>query len=56
MRAVVADRYGPPEVLRLEDVERPAPHDDAILVRVRATTVNQSDCAFRGGDPFIGRV
>jgi NADPH:quinone reductase-like Zn-dependent oxidoreductase len=36
MQAVVYDRYGPPDVLRLEDVERPAPGDDEVLVRVRA--------------------
>ena len=44
MRAVVHDRYGPPEVLRLEDVDRPVPGPGDVLVRVRATTVNQTDC------------
>ena len=47
MKAVACDRYGPPEVLRLEDVERPVPGDDQVLVRVRATTVNRSDCGRR---------
>src|SRR5689334_9396637 len=47
MRAVVYDRYGPPEVQRLEEVERPVPKDDEILVRVHATTVNRADCATR---------
>jgi NADPH:quinone reductase-like Zn-dependent oxidoreductase len=47
MRAVVYDRYGPPEVLRLEDVERPVPGDDEVLVRVRVTTVARADCATR---------
>jgi NADPH:quinone reductase-like Zn-dependent oxidoreductase len=47
MRAVVYDRYGPPEVLRLEEVERPAPMDDEVLVRIHATTVNRADCATR---------
>ena len=55
MRAVVHDRYGPPEVLRLEDVERPVPGDDEILVRVRATTVNRTDCHRRGAYPFVWR-
>jgi NADPH:quinone reductase-like Zn-dependent oxidoreductase len=47
MRAVVYDRYGPPEVLRLEEVERPVPNEDELLVRVHATTVNRADCATR---------
>jgi len=47
VRAVVYDRYGPPEVLRLEDVERPVPKEDEVLVRVHATTVNRLDTATR---------
>jgi NADPH:quinone reductase-like Zn-dependent oxidoreductase len=55
MRAVVHDRYGPPDVLRLEDVERPLPKEDEVLVSVRATTVTRSDAAWRAGKPFISR-
>jgi NADPH:quinone reductase-like Zn-dependent oxidoreductase len=55
MRAVVHDRYGPPEVQRLKDVERPVPKDDEVLVRVHATTVNRTDCGFRAAKPFITR-
>ena len=36
MRAVVHDRYGPPEVLRVGEVERPVPEEDQVLVRVHA--------------------
>jgi len=43
MKAVVYDRYGPPDVLGIEVVGRPAPRDDELLVRVRATTVNRFD-------------
>ena len=56
MRAVVHDRYGPPEVLRLEEVERPAPKEDEVLVRIHATTVTRTDCGMRGSDPFFARV
>ena len=55
MRAVVHDRYGPPEVLRLEDVDRPVPGPGDVLVRVRATTVNQTDCHMRRARPFLWR-
>jgi NADPH:quinone reductase-like Zn-dependent oxidoreductase len=55
MRAVVHDRYGSPAVLRLEDVERPVPKDDEVLVRVHATTVNRTDCHIRAAKPFMWR-
>ena len=55
MRAVVYDRYGPPEVQRLEDVERPVPNDDEVLVRIHATTVNRTDCGWRSATPFFTR-
>jgi NADPH:quinone reductase-like Zn-dependent oxidoreductase len=56
MRAVVHDRYGPPDVLRLEDVEPPVPKDDEIRVRIHATTVSRTDCALREGVPLVARV
>ena len=43
MRAVVYDRYGPPDVLRLANVELPVPKEDEVLVQVHATTVNRLD-------------
>jgi NADPH:quinone reductase-like Zn-dependent oxidoreductase len=55
MRAVVHDRYGPPEVLRLEEVERPVPKDDEVLIRIHATTVNRTDAGLRSADIFVSR-
>jgi NADPH:quinone reductase-like Zn-dependent oxidoreductase len=55
MRAVVHDGYGPPDVLRLEEVAQPVPRDDEVLVRVHATTVNRTDTGLRGGTPFAAR-
>ncbi len=56
MRAVVYDRYGPPEVLRLEDVERPVPKEDEVLVKIHATTVNRTDCGWRSAKPWMTRA
>jgi NADPH:quinone reductase-like Zn-dependent oxidoreductase len=55
MRAVVHDRYGPPEVLRIDEVRRPEPKDDEVLVRVQATSVTQTDCHMRRAQPFFWR-
>jgi len=55
MRAVVHDRYGPPDVLRLEEVPRPVPKEDEVLIKVYATTVTRTDCGLRAADPFIAR-
>ncbi len=55
MRAVVHHRYGPPEVLRIEEVEPPTPAAGEALVRVHATTVTQTDCHMRRAQPFVWR-
>jgi NADPH:quinone reductase-like Zn-dependent oxidoreductase len=55
MRAAVQRRYGPPEVMRVEEIDRPEIAADEILVRVRATTVNRTDCGYRGATPFLIR-
>ena len=55
MKAVVHDTYGPPEILRIADVERPVPTAEEVLVRVHATTVNRTDCGWRSGSPFFAR-
>jgi NADPH:quinone reductase-like Zn-dependent oxidoreductase len=53
MRAVVHDRYGPPEVLRVAEVARPVPKEDEVLVRVHASTVTRTDTGTRNAEyPF----
>jgi NADPH:quinone reductase-like Zn-dependent oxidoreductase len=56
MKAVVFDRYGPPDVLRLEEVARPVPKEDEVLVKIRATTVNRSDVHTREANRHSGLV
>lgn len=56
MKAVVYDRYGGPEVQRLEEVERPVPKEDEVLVKIQASTVTRTDCGVRAGKPWLVRV
>ena len=56
MRAVVRTRYGPPDVLRVADVETPVPRDRDVLVRVRAVSLNLSDWEVLRGTPFYARA
>jgi NADPH:quinone reductase-like Zn-dependent oxidoreductase len=56
MRAVVYDRYGPPEVLRLEDRPVPSPGEKQVLVKVAATSVNLSDWEMLTGNPAYARL
>jgi NADPH:quinone reductase-like Zn-dependent oxidoreductase len=56
MKAIVQDRYGPPDVAELREIDRPTPKDNQVLVKVHATTVNRTDCGFRAGRPFFVRL
>jgi NADPH:quinone reductase-like Zn-dependent oxidoreductase len=55
MRAAVHERYGPPEVLEVKEVEQPVPADGEVLVRVHASTVTRSDTGFRNTEYFFSR-
>ena len=51
MKAIVYDRYGPPDVLKCEELEKPASTDDQVLIQVRASSVNPYDWHFIRGRP-----
>jgi NADPH:quinone reductase-like Zn-dependent oxidoreductase len=56
MKTIVCSTYGPPDVLRLTEADKPAPKNNEVLIKVHATTVGPADCAFRKADPLITRL
>ena len=56
MKAVVQDKYGPPEALRLEEVEKPVVGDNDVLLRVCAAGVNPLDWHLVRGTPYVARM
>ena len=55
MKAITRKKYGSPEVLQIQEIEKPTPDANQLLVRVHATTVNRTDCAILSGKPFVMR-
>jgi NADPH:quinone reductase-like Zn-dependent oxidoreductase len=55
MKAAVHTRYGPPDVVRISEVDKPAAKDNEVLVKVHATTVNRTDSGLRAAKPFVNR-
>jgi NADPH:quinone reductase-like Zn-dependent oxidoreductase len=55
MKAIVQDRYGPPGVLELSDLEAPTAGDNEVLVRIQAAAVNALDWHYMRGDPYVAR-
>jgi NADPH:quinone reductase-like Zn-dependent oxidoreductase len=56
MKAIVYHTYGPPEVLKLEEIEKPTPADNEVLIKVRAASVNPLDWHFIRGMPYAVRI
>jgi NADPH:quinone reductase-like Zn-dependent oxidoreductase len=56
VKAVVIDNYGPPDVQRIEEVARPVPKEDEVLVKIHASTVTRSDTGIRAAKPFLIRL
>jgi NADPH:quinone reductase-like Zn-dependent oxidoreductase len=55
MKAIVRERYGPPEVLHLREVAKPVPRDDEVLIRVHAASINSRDDRLLRANPFFIR-
>jgi NADPH:quinone reductase-like Zn-dependent oxidoreductase len=55
MKAIVQDRYGPPDVLELREIDKPVAEDAQVLVRVHAASANPADWHFMRGVPYIMR-
>ena len=56
MKAIVQDRYGSPDVLKLKEVDTPVAADHEVLVRVHAAAVNARDWHVMRGDPYVARM
>src|SRR5947209_463066 len=56
MKAIVYTQYGPPDVLQVKEVEKPAPNDGEILVKIQAASANPLDWHLMRGAPFLARL
>lgn len=56
MKAAINDRYGRPEVQRIEEVARPVPKEDEVLLKIHAATVTRTDTGVRAAKPVLIRL
>jgi NADPH:quinone reductase-like Zn-dependent oxidoreductase len=56
MKAMICTRYGPPDVLQLQEVTKPAPRDDEVLIKIHATSINSRDWRLMRANPFFIRL
>lgn len=56
MKAIIYDKYGPPDLLKLAELEKPAPGKGEVLVKVQAASINYGDTVLMAGKPLIGRL
>ncbi len=56
MKAIIREKYGSPDVLRMIEAPKPIPKDDEILIKVYSSTVNRTDCGFLRANPIVVRV
>jgi NADPH:quinone reductase-like Zn-dependent oxidoreductase len=55
MKAAIHTKYGPPEVVKIMEIDKPVPKVNEVLIKVYATTVNRTDCGFRSAEYFVSR-
>ena len=56
MKAVVYEKYGSPDVLELQEIQKPIPRDNEVLIKIQAASVNPLDWHFMRGEPFLARL
>jgi NADPH:quinone reductase-like Zn-dependent oxidoreductase len=56
MKAMICTRYDPPEVLQLQEIAKPVPKANEVLIKIHATTVTATDCLMRRGEPRWSRL